>query len=71
MSESAKQHRADLKSGKKIPMENVKAKYISIRIPEQIKEKICEVADLNTRTLAAQVLHYIKRGLEQDQKGQK
>ena len=38
-------------------------KYVTIRIPDEVKEKLHQLADANTRTLAAQVLHYIKQGM--------
>ena len=60
MSESAKQHRADLKDGTKKP-DSKRSKYITMRIPDHIKDELDKLADANTRTLAAQVLHYIKQ----------
>ena len=38
-------------------------KYVTIRIPDDVKEQLHQLADANTRTLAAQVLHYIKQGM--------
>lgn len=66
MSESAKQHRAELKNGTKKP-DSKRSKYITIRIPDHIKDELNHVADVNTRTIAAQVLHYIKQGLASQQ----
>jgi predicted GIY-YIG superfamily endonuclease len=38
-------------------------KYVTVRIPDDVKEQLHQRADENTRTLAAQVLHYIKQGM--------
>ena len=36
---------------------------MTIRIPFDIDQELRKLADANTRTLAAQVLHYIKQGM--------
>jgi predicted transcriptional regulator len=41
----------------------VKDRYLTIRIPSDIDQELRKLADANTRTLAAQVLHYIKQGV--------
>lgn len=41
----------------------VKDRYMTIRIPFDIDQELRTLADANTRTLAAQVLHYIKQGM--------
>ena len=41
----------------------VKDRYMTIRIPFDIDQELRKLADANTRTLAAQVLHYIKHGM--------
>ena len=41
----------------------VKDRYMTIRIPFDIDHELRKLADANTRTLAAQVLHYIKQGM--------
>lgn len=41
----------------------VKDRYMTIRIPFDIDQELRKLADANTRTLAAQVLHYIKQGM--------
>lgn len=46
---------------------DVKDRFVTIRIPSDIDEKLRQQADVNTRTLAAQVLHYIKKGLAGEQ----
>jgi hypothetical protein len=45
----------------------VKDRYMTIRIPLDIDKELRKQADVNTRTLAAQVLHYIKKGLAGEQ----
>lgn len=44
----------------------VKDRYLTIRIPSDIGKQLRMLADANTRTLAAQVLHYIKQGIAND-----
>lgn len=41
----------------------VKDRYLTIRIPFEIDQQLRKLADASTRTLAAQVLHYIKQGV--------
>lgn len=41
----------------------VKDRYMTIRIPFDIDQELRKLADANTRTLSAQVLHYIKQGM--------
>ena len=41
----------------------VKDRYMTIRIPFDIDQELRKLADANTRTLAAQELHYIKQGM--------
>ena len=40
-----------------------KGRFMTIRIPSDIDKELRQRADENTRTLAAQVLHYIKQGM--------
>lgn len=40
-----------------------KEKYITIRLPADVEAALRKQAQADTRTLAAQVLHYIKIGL--------
>ena len=40
-----------------------KGRFMTIRIPSEIDKELRQRADENTRTLAAQVLHYIKQGM--------
>ena len=46
-----------------------KDRYMTIRIPPDVELALRRQADADTRTLAAQVLHYIKAGLAASQKG--
>lgn len=46
----------------------VKDRYMTIRIPFHIDQELRKLADANTRTLAAHVLHYIKQGMASEVK---
>ncbi len=48
---------------KKQAGKKTKDRYMTIRIPADIDQELRKRADANTRTLAAQVLHYIKQGV--------
>lgn len=43
-----------------------KDRYLTIRLPADVEQAIRKQAELNTRTLAAQVLHYLKQGLAKE-----
>ena len=43
-----------------------KNRFITIRIPSDVDKELRQRADENTRTLASQVLHYIKQGLSNE-----
>ena len=43
-----------------------KDRYMTIRLPADVEAALRQQAQDNTRTLAAQVLHYIKQGLLQE-----
>ena len=45
-----------------------KGRFMTIRIPSEIDKELRQRADENTRTLAAQVLHYIKMGIAKEKK---
>jgi hypothetical protein len=45
----------------------VKDRYLTIRVPPEVELALRRQADADTRTLAAQVLHYIKQGLAKSQ----
>lgn len=45
-------------------MKETKDKYMTIRIPESLLTRLRKESEKNTRTIAAQVLHYIKQGLD-------
>jgi hypothetical protein len=39
---------------------------MTVRLPADVEAQIRQQAQANTRTLAAQILHYIKQGLSQE-----
>ncbi len=41
-----------------------KRQYVTVRLPDDIMAKLKDEAERNTRSLSAQVLHYLKQGLE-------
>jgi len=41
-----------------------KTQYVTVRLPDEIMAKLKAEAERNTRSLSAQVLHYLKQGLE-------
>lgn len=45
-------------------MSNNKRQYVTVRLPDDIMAKLKAEAERNTRSLSAQVLHYLKQGLE-------
>ena len=49
------------------PMEK-KRQFMSVRMPESVMAELRAVADKEMRTLAAQVLIYVMRGLQEDAK---
>ena len=48
--------------------EQPKDKYMTIRLPADVELEVRKHAERHTRTLAAQVLHYIKQGLAKEKK---
>lgn len=40
-----------------------KHRFMTIRIPSDIEKELRKIAQANTRTMTAQVLHYIKQGM--------
>lgn len=46
----------------------VKSRYMTIRLPADIEAQLRQVAESSTRTLADQVLHFIKAGLAKEPK---
>lgn len=49
--------------------EQTKDRYMTIRLPADVEMEVRKHAERHTRTLAAQVLHYIKQGLVKEAKG--
>jgi hypothetical protein len=45
-------------------MSNTKRKYVTVRLPDDIMAKLKAEAERNTRSLSAQVLHFLKQGFE-------
>lgn len=41
----------------------IKDKFITVRLPESLLNKLKEKAAENDRTIAAQTVHYIKHGI--------
>jgi hypothetical protein len=41
-----------------------KRQYVTVRLPDDIMANLKAEAERNTRSLSAQVLHYLKQGLE-------
>lgn len=41
-----------------------KTQYVTVRLPDEIMAKLKAEAERNTRSLSAQVQHFIKLGLE-------
>ena len=45
-------------------MSNTKRKYVTVRLPDDMMAKLKTEAERNTRSLSAQVLHFLKLGFE-------
>jgi len=45
----------------------IKDRYMTIRLPADIEIEMRKMAERNTRTLAAQILHCVKMELERQQ----
>ena len=43
-----------------------KVRYLSIKLPADVDDALRKIAEEQTRTLAAQVLHYLKKGIENE-----
>lgn len=43
-----------------------KDRYMTVRLPAEIEKALRQHAQDNTRTLAAQILHYIKEGIRRE-----
>ncbi len=50
--------------------EKIKDRYMTVRLPADIERELRKMAERNTRTLAAQILHYLKQSLAQEQSTQ-
>lgn len=47
-------------------MNNKKTSFVSVRLPDDIKDKVKQRAEMSSRTIAGLILHYIKLGLVVD-----
>ena len=45
----------------------IKDRYMTIRLPAEIEIELRKMAERNTRTLAAQILHCVKMEMERQQ----
>jgi hypothetical protein len=48
--------------------EKIKNRYMTLRLPADVERDLRKLAEENTRTLAAQILHFIKLGLARSEK---
>lgn len=44
----------------------IKDRYMTIRLPAEVERELRKIAEHSTRTLAAQILHYVKLGLSSE-----
>ena len=49
-------------------IEKIKDRYMTVRLPAEVERDLRKHAETNTRTLAAQILHYVKLGLSNESK---
>jgi hypothetical protein len=55
-----------------MPTDKIKDRYMTLRLPADVEIELRKMAEENTRTLAAQILHCIKLELaRQSEKGVK
>lgn len=47
-----------------------KQAFMSVRLTNELRKQVKQRAKLNDRTISSQIVSYIKRGLEQDAKGE-
>lgn len=41
----------------------IKEKFVTLRVSESMLEEIKQIAEAETRTISAQIVHFIKKGL--------
>ena len=46
----------------------IREKFISLRLTAEMHTALLAVSQKNTRTISAQIVHYIKQGLENESK---
>jgi hypothetical protein len=44
----------------------IREKFISLRLTADMRNALLAVAEKNTRTISAQIVHYIKEGLQNE-----
>lgn len=38
--------------------------FVTIRLTEELQKQVREIAEINTRSMSAQILHFAKKGVE-------
>jgi predicted transcriptional regulator len=51
-----------------MPTDKIKDRYMTLRLPAEVERELRKMAEANTRTLAAQILHCIKLELARQEK---
>jgi predicted transcriptional regulator len=51
-----------------MPTDKIKDRYMTIRLPADVERELRKMAEANTRTLAAQILHLVKLGIAKEGK---
>ena len=51
-----------------MPTDKIKDRYMTLRVPADVERELRKMAEANTRTLAAQILHCIKLELARQEK---
>jgi predicted transcriptional regulator len=51
-----------------MPTDKIRDRYMTLRLPAEVERELRKMAEANTRTLAAQILHCIKLELARQEK---
>ena len=51
-----------------MPTDKIKDRYMTLRLPADVERELRKMAEANTRTLAAQILHLVKNGMAKEAK---
>jgi hypothetical protein len=51
-----------------MPTDKIKDRYMTLRLPADVERELRKMAEENTRTLAAQILHLVKAGMAKEAK---